>query len=188
MNRVDDKEVCIMAGSVALRDFRAGDLIQYQRLRSDPKMHRFYSEEDSSDARAGQLLEMFIEQSTSRPRTKFQLAVESASGELMGTCGIRIESPGEASIGCEIGRQWHGSGVAREAASALLEFGFSTLDVTRIYAETISENVAAIRLCRSIGMTAMAERIADRTFKGRTWNTTVVSLSREEWPRKTSRA
>jgi hypothetical protein len=67
-------------------------------------MHRFYNEDDSSEHRAGQLLNMFVEQADSVPRTKFQFALES-EGELVGTCGIRLESSGEGSIGCEIGRQ-----------------------------------------------------------------------------------
>jgi [ribosomal protein S5]-alanine N-acetyltransferase len=180
MDNVAIRAVRIELDNLILRDFRPADLIQYQRLRNDPKMHRFYSEDDSSEHRASQLLDMFIEQAASVPRTKFQFALES-EGELVGTCGIRLESSGEASIGCEVGRRWQGSGLARKAATAILEFGFSTLCVGQIYAETISDNRAAIRLCNVIGMTVMAERIGDRTFKGRTWNTTVLSMSRETW-------
>jgi ribosomal-protein-alanine N-acetyltransferase len=171
----------LRSGGLILRDFRPNDLIAFQRLRSDPKMQRFYSERDSSDERAEQLLQMFMEQADALPRTKFQFAVESEAGELMGTCGIRIESPGTASIGCEIGRQWHGTGAAKAAAFAILEFGFVELKLTHIYAETISENRAAIRLCEAIGMTVSAERVGDRTFKGRTWNTTVLALTRSGW-------
>jgi ribosomal-protein-alanine N-acetyltransferase len=180
MNKVETEAIRMESDNLILRDFRPADLIHYQRLRSDPKMHRFYSEDDSSEQRAGQLLTMFIEQANSRPRTKFQFALES-EGELVGTCGIRMESPIEASIGCEIGRQWQGSGLARRAAAAILDFGFSTLGVGRIHAETISDNRAAIKLCKVIGMTVTAERIGDRTFKGRTWNTTILSITREAW-------
>jgi RimJ/RimL family protein N-acetyltransferase len=180
MDKVETGAVRIELDNLILRDFRPTDLAQYQRLRSDPKMHRFYNEDDSSEHRAGQLLNMFVEQADSVPRTKFQFALES-EGELVGTCGIRLESSGEASIGCEIGRQWQGSGLARKAAAAILEFGFGTLCVGRIYAETISDNRAAIKLCNGVGKTVTAERIGDRMFKGRTWNTTVLSISRKTW-------
>ncbi|CAN7302993.1 GNAT family protein [Caballeronia sp. LjRoot29] len=183
MDKIETGAIRIELNNVILRDFRPADLIQYQQLRSDPKMHRFYSEDDSSEQRAGQLLQMFIEQADSLPRTKFQFALESG-GELVGTCGIRLESPGDASIGCEIGRQWQWSGLARKAAAGILEFGFGTLCVERIYAETISDNRAAIKLCNAVGMTVTAERIGDRTFKGRTWNTTTMSISREAWDGK----
>jgi [ribosomal protein S5]-alanine N-acetyltransferase len=180
MNKAGSGAVRIELSNLILREFQLADLAQYRRIRNDPKMHRFYSEDDSSEHRAGQLLGMFIEQANHVPRTKFQFALES-DGQLVGTCGIRLEEPGEASIGCEIGRQWQGSGLARKAAHAILEFGFATLRVGRIYAETISENRAAIKLCNDVGMTFSAERIGDRTFKGRAWNTTVLSISRKSW-------
>lgn len=180
MSHAENRAVRIELPNLILRDFHLADLGQYRRLRNDPKMHRFYSEDDSSEFRAGELLDMFIRQASHVPRTKFQFALES-DGQLVGTCGIRLEAPGEASIGCEIGRQWQASGLARKAAHAILDFGFGKLCVERIYAETISENRAAIKLCNDVGMTLSAKRIADRTFKGRTWDTTVMSISRKSW-------
>ena len=88
MNNAEGGAVRIELGDLTLRDFVPADKLQYQQLRSDPKMHRFYSEDDSSEHRAGELLDMFIEQAKQDPRTKFQLALES-DGQLVGTCGIR---------------------------------------------------------------------------------------------------
>ncbi|QDQ82204.1 GNAT family N-acetyltransferase [Paraburkholderia megapolitana] len=173
--------ISIPANGILLRDFRRDDLSQYQILRSDPKFQRFYSEEDSAPDKAKELLRMFISQRDEAPRTKYQLAVVSDSGDLMGSCGIRIESPGHASIGCELGRRWHGTGAARYAVDALLEFGFLELAVQRIFAETISENKAAIRLCKTVGMRVESEHVNDRHFKGREWTTTVLAISRNEW-------
>src|ERR1700712_2190159 len=56
MDKVETGAVRIESDNLILRDFRPTDLAQYQRLRSDPKMHRFYNEDDSSEHRAGQLL------------------------------------------------------------------------------------------------------------------------------------
>jgi ribosomal-protein-alanine N-acetyltransferase len=169
--------------NLLLRDFLYEDLPAYRALRSDWKFQRFYSEEDSSDQKSGHLLKMFIEQATAEPRTKYQLAVVTKTGELIGSCGVRIEAPGELSIGCELGRQWHGSGFAREAGKAMLAFGFQELDATRICAETVSDNKAAIRLCRSIGMAVREERADDRWFKGRSWGTTTLAIERSDWLR-----
>jgi len=173
--------ISIPAKQILLRDFRWDDLSQYQSIRSDPKFQRFYSEEDSAPDKAKELLGVFISQSSEAPRTKYQLAVVSGSGDLMGSCGIRIESPGHASIGCELGRRWHGTGTARYAADALLEFGFLELGVQRIFAETISENKAAVRLCKTIGMCVESERVNDRHFKGREWTTTVLAINQNDW-------
>src|SRR5258707_315278 len=69
MDKVETGAVRIELDNLILRDFRPTDLAQYQQLRSDPKMHRFYNEDDSSEHRAGQLLNMFVEQADSVPRT-----------------------------------------------------------------------------------------------------------------------
>ena len=64
---------------------------------------------------------------------------------------------------------------------AILELGFIELKAVRVYAETISENKAAIRLCRSVGMCIESERVGDRIFKGRTWKTTVLAIDEIAW-------
>jgi [ribosomal protein S5]-alanine N-acetyltransferase len=179
--------ISISGKGIHLRDFRWDDLAQYQILRSDPKFQRFYSEEDSAAGKAKELLAMFISHSRETPRAKYQLAIVTDTGDLMGSCGIRIETPGHASIGCELGRRWHGTGAARYAAEALLEFGFTELGIQRIFAETISENKAAIKLCKSVGMNIESERIDDRCFKDRMWTTTILAIKRDEWKISQSR-
>lgn len=171
----------IYTENLVLRDFRHEDLPEYQKLRDEPKFQRFYSEEDSSKDKSAQLLQQFIDQAEANPRTKFQLAICSRQNELMGSCGIRLESAGNYSIGCELGRRWHGSGAAREAGMAIIDFGFRELHVARIYAETISENKAATRLCEALGMKLEEERGNDKLFKGQSWTTVVYSILQDEW-------
>lgn len=171
----------LKTGKLILRDFRFDDLPAYLLLRNDSKFQRFYSEEESGDGKSESLLRLFVEQANETPRTKFQLAICSNDQVLMGSCGIRMEGAGSYSIGCELGRRWHSSGIAKKACTAIIEFGFRELNAERIYAETISENLAAIRLCASIGLKMETERINDRFFKGRSWNTAVYTIMRNEW-------
>jgi [ribosomal protein S5]-alanine N-acetyltransferase len=161
-----------------LRDFHKNDLESYAHFRQDQKFQRFYDGHDCSPEKSAQLIDMFIEWSQEQPRTKFQLAIVENTGEVIGSFGIRMEAEGEASVGCELARLWQGSGAAREVGVAMLEFAFDTLKLRRIYAETISENKPAIRLCESLGLQRETEREQDQFFKGRHWNTLVLSLSR----------
>jgi [ribosomal protein S5]-alanine N-acetyltransferase len=169
-----------------LRDFTPADLSAYKDLRNDEKFQRFYSAEDATFEKSEFLLNLFIQQITEQPRRKFQLAIVSHSGELMGSCGIRLEEQANASIGCELGRRWHGTGAAKQAAQAIIDFGFRELNVQRVYAETIANNKAAISLCKSLGMHIEAERINDQFFKEQSWNTLVLALSRKSWDSRTS--
>lgn len=53
----------LITPDLILRDFTAQDLPAYRALRSDVKFQRFSSEEESTDAKAAELLQLFIEQS-----------------------------------------------------------------------------------------------------------------------------
>lgn len=172
----------IETAHLLLRDFVEADIDQYEHLRSHPKFQRFYSEEDSAPTRALELLSLFIEQSRAVPRLKYQLAITLKSGELIGSCGVRIEEPGVASIGCELGREWQGSGFALEAGKAMIDFGFRQLGLQRIFAETLAENLAAVRLCRMLGMMPESERVNDSSFKARDWNTVIMAIHRQTPP------
>lgn len=176
-NRIRKHKMQIKTPNFLLRDFEPKDLESYAHFRQDQKFQRFYDEQDCSPEKSAQLVEMFISWSQEQPRTKFQLAIVAQTGEVIGSFGIRIETEGEGSVGCELARLWQGSGAAREVGEAIMDFAFDTLKLRRMYAETISENTPAIKLCESLGLQRETEREEDRFFKGRYWNTLVLSLN-----------
>lgn len=161
-----------------LRDFLPEDVEDYTALTQDEKYQRFYSEADCSEEKARFLVKLFIEQAQENPRSKFQFAiVEKTSAKLIGTCGVRLEEHRQASMGCGVAREFQGKGYALEASRALLQYAFEQLNVYRVYAETISENRAAIFLCRQLGMEKEAHFRQHRYFKQRWWDTVVYALT-----------
>ena len=73
---------------------------------------------------------------------------------IIGCAGIR-DIDGEhlqAELGFWIGREWWGRGYAREAASAVIRFGFETLGLNRISAHHMVRNPAAGKVLQHIGM------------------------------------
>lgn len=172
----------LITANLILRDFTAQDLPAYRALRSDVKFQRFSSEEEATDEKAAELLQLFIEQGRAKPRMKYQLAITLKDGTLIGSCGARLEREGAASFGIEVGRTWHGKGFAHEAGAAVIAMAFDVLPIHELYAETIPENRAATRLCRQLGFRLVEERISTRTFKGRSWNTVVYAMRRYSGP------
>jgi RimJ/RimL family protein N-acetyltransferase len=61
-------------------------------------------------------------------------------------------APRTFEIGWVIGKGHHGQGYASEAASALLQYGFETLNLHRIIATCQPENIASYRVMEKIGM------------------------------------
>jgi RimJ/RimL family protein N-acetyltransferase len=73
---------------------------------------------------------------------------------LIGSVGLRdIDREHEqAELGFWIGREWWGHGYAREAAAAVIAFGFGVLGLNRICAHHMERNPAAGRVLQAAGM------------------------------------
>ena len=172
---------------LTLRDFAPDDFEAFYATSNDPEYRRFYSERETTPAFWREIFEHILSRTTAKDRTAFQLAICLPSGELVGTCGVRIESleHQQASFGCAIGRVFWGQGYAFEASRCILDFGFASLPIHRIYAETISENRRAKALAERLGMRLEGELRQNRFFRGRWWDTAVYAVLKVEWDRST---
>jgi RimJ/RimL family protein N-acetyltransferase len=72
---------------------------------------------------------------------------------LCGGVGLRIDSDHRrAELGYWIGKPYWGNGYATEAARALVEYGFETLRLHRIFASHFAPNTTSGNVLRKIGM------------------------------------
>jgi ribosomal-protein-alanine N-acetyltransferase len=78
----------------------------------------------------------------------------SSTGPVIGCVGLRdIDAEHlQAELGFWIGREWWHQGFAREAATAVVRFGFEQLHLNRICAHHMLRNPAAGKVLQSIGM------------------------------------
>jgi ribosomal-protein-alanine N-acetyltransferase len=74
--------------------------------------------------------------------------------QLIGSIGLREIDPqqGQAELGFWIGKDWWGQGYAREAARAVIQFGFELLNLNRICAHHMVRNPASGRVLLAAGM------------------------------------
>jgi RimJ/RimL family protein N-acetyltransferase len=104
-----------------------------------------YTEQDARDfisAHAG----------NSSPETRFAITRKS-DGQLCGGIGLRVDDAlHHAELGYWLGVPYWGQGFATESAQAVLNYGFDTLGLHRIYASYVTHNVASGRVLRKIGM------------------------------------
>ena len=77
---------------------------------------------------------------------------------LLGTCGYhcwaRDESPHTAEIGYDLGKAHWGRGLMEEVLQVVISFGYSEMDLIRIEARPLSDNVRSIRLLTKLGFRA----------------------------------
>ncbi len=168
--------------NLILRDYTLNDLEKFSEMNEDPKFQRFYSEEDCSPEKCRELIAIFSLEKNTTPRTNYNLVITLKSDPgFIGCTGIRLERDYQASVGCALTRKFQNIKIAKEAMLAIADFGFNHLNAHRIYAETISDNKAAIALCRKIGMRREAEFVQHRYFKNKWWNTSVFALLKSEF-------
>ena len=75
------------------------------------------------------------------------------TANLCGGVGLSIAPAHQnAELGYWIGTPYWGNGYATEAAAAIVQYGFDTLGLRRIYASYFAGNVASSRVLQKIGM------------------------------------
>ncbi len=129
-------------------------------------MLRELAEEDSTkialhgadeSAAAERIRRMTANHLRNRPGNLFHLCLgifHKASGEFAGWCGLDNTDGGRPNpvLFYVVEERFRGRGIATEAAKAMLQYGFSTLDLPVIDAGVAVDNGASIRILDKIGM------------------------------------
>jgi RimJ/RimL family protein N-acetyltransferase len=116
--------------------------------------------------------------------TGARLAVARVSdGAFIGWCSLTRWNPDfrSASMGyCLDDAAW-GHGYATEAARALLQWAFDTLDLNRVQAETDTRNAASARVLEKLGFVREGTLREDCVVNGEVSDSWVYGLIRREW-------
>ena len=123
--------------------------------------------------------------------TGARLAIERVcDGAFLGWCGLVRWNPDHrsAALGyCLDDAAW-GRGYATEAARALLEWAFDTLDMNRVQAETDTRNLASARVLEKLGFVREGTLREDCVVNGEVSDSWVYGLIRREWRRSSEPA
>ncbi len=74
-----------------------------------------------------------------------------------------------------------GHGYATEAAKAMVAYGFTTLQLHRIWAECVADNRGSARVLTKVGMQLEGRLRENEYYKGRYWDTLIFGLLVDEW-------
>jgi len=88
------------------------------------------------------------------PGIWFQMGIVlQESAELIGDCGILVsmDDPASAELGLTLRTDAQHHGYAYEALSALIDYCFTALHMSRVYARVFSSNIPAITLVEHSG-------------------------------------
>ncbi|ANA83357.1 GCN5-related N-acetyltransferase [Paenibacillus vortex V453] len=105
------------------------------------------------------------------------------SGRMVGTVDFVWWKPGHqsAEIGYVLARDCWGQGLMTEAATALLKLGFGQMELVRIQARCITENIGSQRVMEKIGMSYEGTLRKGIKIKGQHWDLKLFSILKEDY-------
>jgi RimJ/RimL family protein N-acetyltransferase len=156
---------------LVLRELAASDALAVQEWAVDPEVYQFMEWGPNTLAQTQEFLRVAVAARLASPRYAFELGfVRKETGTLVGAGGLRIRSPEHriADIGYALRRDAWGQGLASEAARALVEFGFRTLGMHRIWATCHVDNARSAHVLEKLGMQREG-RLRENVLKDGAW-------------------
>jgi [ribosomal protein S5]-alanine N-acetyltransferase len=170
-----------------LRDFIEDDVPAFEAYHADPRSLEFYGADAAILDHAQELLELFTHWASEHPRRNYQLAIIQRKEPhlLVGCGGLRSADfeARQAELGIELApNYWGRYGYAIEVMHALVEFGFGSLGLKKIYGRTVSANARIARLVSAFGAVAIV-RPTPAWMAARGWSRIEWQITREQWER-----
>lgn len=116
--------------------------------------------------------------------TGARLAMDRASdGTFLGWCSLTRWNPDyrSAAMGYCLNEAAWGQGFATEAARAVLQWAYATLDLNRVQSEADTRNVASARVLEKLGFVREGTLREDCIVNGEVSDSWVYGLIRSEW-------
>jgi [ribosomal protein S5]-alanine N-acetyltransferase len=150
------------------RPHEPGDCETYCAMEQDAEVRRYVGGAPRTREAAEAKFRTTLEPQEGRLR--MWAAVLKASGCYIGRCGVypHIQNhaavPGEGVLAFYLARQYWGQGLASEAASAFVKFGFEKLGLRKIVATVEVGNTASIRILEKLKFDLVRREEGPRTF------------------------
>lgn len=137
-----------------LREFQCTDLQELTPILADPKVMKFSPTGVNSVEQVQERIEGFIACYKAFGFGKWAVILKE-SDQLIGYCGIavdRIDGKDEKELGYRLGSRYWGQGLATEAASAAIKYGFEQFNLPYVLGIVERANTASVRVLEKVGM------------------------------------
>jgi RimJ/RimL family protein N-acetyltransferase len=152
-----------------LRPFETADVEDSLEYRNDPEFARYLSHVPQPFTRSD--AEEFVRVNMTEPSDQSVTFAIVLDGKVIGSVNLEIDQTTQtAMLGYGIGRAYWGLGLTTEAAMAVLEWGFGTLNLTQIWASTSLDNLRSQRVLQKLGMSPQRWTIEPK-----------FAVTKEEW-------
>ena len=145
-------KIIIETERLVVRQWEPDDWMRFRPLVTDPRVLEYLCSEPWSDERTQEFINKQIEFTKSRGWAGWPV-VHKEDSVLIGFFGFGDEIPPDVQIGWRFLPEYWGRGLATEAATAMIQYGFDTFRFDRLIAVAQPANLRSIRLMEKLGMT-----------------------------------
>ncbi|GAA6614965.1 GNAT family N-acetyltransferase [Scytonema sp. NUACC26] len=167
--------------NLILRETKLADAQDIFQIFANDEVTRYHDLETATRVEQAQFL---IERRAERFQNKQGIRWGIARKEdniIIGSCGYSIKNRFLLEIGYELARDYWGKGIMTEALQAIIKWGFQELDINRIEAMVLIENIASIRLLEKMGFLEEGLLREYGFWKGQFHDLKLFSLLRKEY-------
>jgi len=147
-----DTKIIFKTPRLILREFISGDAVNMFELNADPTIIRFTGDVTFRSVEEAKALIQNYDQYKKYGYGRWTV-IDDSSSEYLGWCGLNYnKDSNETDLGFRFKRHVWGKGIATEAASACMVYGFNQLKLSKIIGRAMKENKASIRVLEKTGM------------------------------------
>jgi len=180
------RELKIITPRLLIREFKMDDVDSYFQVFSDPDVVRYVPwRPHASIQETSRFISRIIADRNRQPRTNYEFAIELRSeSRLIGYTILQVNFKNRsAERGIFLRKSEWNKGLATEAQSAILGFGFKRLGLHRIWATCYPNNSSSIRVIEKTGMKyegLLRENVLDP--KNQIYESSLLfSILKDEW-------
>ena len=175
-------ELPITTGRLVLRRYTYDDIPDILRFLSHPSVTRATPEIEATEQGVREYIDLQDAYQPFEQDKCFDLAIErKEDGQVMGLLSLVRRKHQQAEIGWALGIEYRGQGFATEAASALVDYAFSSLGLHHIQAGTDLTNSASWGVMERLGMVKEAH-LRETTLRDGEWHDSLIyGLLASEW-------
>ena len=135
-----------------LREFFTNDAQYFYDLNSDPEVVKYTGDKPFGNV---QEAKSFLENYDQYQKYGYGrwAVINKNTNEYIGWCGLKY-SPDldEVDLGFRFFRKYWNQGYATETAEACIEFGFNTLNISKIVGRAMEANIGSVKVLEKTGM------------------------------------
>lgn len=169
---------------LVLREITMADAESLFAFFSDREVMQYYDcEALTRIEEATSLIQRYSDWLENQNGFRWGVTLKAESNAIIGTCGIFAwhKQTRIATLGYELSRQYWKRGIMSEAVRELLVYGFRDLDLNRIRATVVTENVTSAKLLERLSFQKEGILRQAQFLNGKFDDLAAYALLREEW-------